>query len=180
MLQAVGGNYRRKIKTVDELCVVIGSRPRAKKVIMCHGVFDLVHPGHIRHLLYAKDKADILVASLTADAHITKAQYRPFVPQELRALNLAALEMVDYVIIDEDAMPLRNLELLQPDFFAKGYEYQSDGVHPRTQQEIDLLATFGGEMLFTPGDVVYSSSHLIETMPPKIGLEKLITLMEAE
>jgi len=49
---------------------------------MCHGVFDLVHPGHIRHLLYAKSKADLLVASLTADAHITKANYRPFVPQD--------------------------------------------------------------------------------------------------
>ena len=85
MLQAVGGNYRRKIKTVEELCDVIGSRPRAKKVIMCHGVFDLVHPGHIRHLLYAKGKADLLVASLTADIHISKAQHRPFVPQELRA-----------------------------------------------------------------------------------------------
>ena len=106
MLQAVGGNYRRKIKTVEELCDVIGSRPRAKKVIMCHGVFDLVHPGHIRHLLYAKEKADILVASLTADAYITKAQYRPFVPQELRALNLAALEMVDFVVID--AIPRRS------------------------------------------------------------------------
>ena len=65
---------------------------------MCHGVFDLVHPGHIRHLVYAKEKADILVASLTADAHITKAEYRPFVPQDLRALNLAALEMVDSFI----------------------------------------------------------------------------------
>ena len=95
MLHPLAGDYRRKVKTVDELCAVIGSRPRAKKVIMCHGVFDLVHPGHIRHLLYAKEKADILVASLTADAHITKAHYRPFVPQDLRALNLAALEMVD-------------------------------------------------------------------------------------
>ena len=53
---------------------LIGPRPREKKVIMCHGTFDLVHPGHLRHLLYAKSKADILVASLTADAHITKAQ----------------------------------------------------------------------------------------------------------
>ena len=56
MLQTVAGDYRRKVKTVDELCAAIGSRPRAKKVIMCHGVFDLVHPGHIRHLLYAKEQ----------------------------------------------------------------------------------------------------------------------------
>ena len=87
----LGGDYRRKIKTVDELYSVLGPRPRERTVVMCHGVFDLVHPGHIRHLLYAKEKANVLVASLTADAHITKASYRPFVPQELRALNLAAL-----------------------------------------------------------------------------------------
>src|SRR5246127_1815675 len=180
MVQAVGGNYRRKIKTVDELCDVIGSRPRAKKVIMCHGVFDLVHPGHIRHLLYAKEKADILVASLTADAHITKANYRPFVPQDLRALNLAALEMVDYVLIDEEATPLANLARVQPDFFAKGYEYQNGGLHPKTQEEIDVIEGYGGDVLFTPGDIVFSSSALIESGPPDITIDKLLMLMLAE
>jgi cytidyltransferase-like protein len=101
----LGGGYRRKIKSVDELCSVLGPRPRQRSTVMCHGVFDLVHPGHIRHLVYAKEKADILIASLTADAHITKANYRPFVPEDLRALNLAALEMVDYVIIDPNPTP---------------------------------------------------------------------------
>src|SRR5260370_42190778 len=128
LTKAEQATYKRKIKTREELRQALGPFPREKKVIMCHGAFDLVHPGHLRHLTYAKSKADILVASLTSDQHITKSQYRPFVPQELRALNLAALEMVDYVIIDEEAQPLRNLERLQPDFFAKGYEYQNDGV----------------------------------------------------
>ncbi|WP_141678709.1 adenylyltransferase/cytidyltransferase family protein, partial [Acinetobacter baumannii] len=66
-----------------EIAALIGRRPRARKVIMCHGTFDVVHPGHVRHLLYAKSKGDILIASLTADAHILKANFRPFVPQEL-------------------------------------------------------------------------------------------------
>jgi rfaE bifunctional protein kinase chain/domain len=180
MLQSVAGDYRRKVKTVDELCAVIGSRPRAKKVIMCHGVFDLVHPGHIRHLLYAKEKADVLVASLTADAHITKAHYRPFVPQDLRALNLAALEMVDFVVIDLNPTPIDNITRIQPDFFAKGYEYADGGINPKTQQELEVLQGYGGELLFTPGDIVYSSSHLIETEPPNIALEKLLLLMEAD
>ena len=180
MLQSVAGGYRRKVKTIDELCAVLGTRPRDKKVIMCHGVFDLVHPGHIRHLLYAKEKADILVASLTADAHIAKAQYRPFVPQDLRALNLAALEMVDYVLIDVNATPIENIGRLQPDYFAKGYEYGESGINPKTQQELDVLHSYGGEILFTPGDIVYSSSHLIETDPPNIALEKLLLLMEAD
>ena len=74
-----------KIKTVEELCAAIGPRPRQKRVIMCHGTFDIVHPGHIRHLLYAKTKGDILVASLTADEHIQKANFRPYVPEDLRA-----------------------------------------------------------------------------------------------
>src|SRR5687767_6724355 len=68
--QAQQNDYRRKIKSRDELRTAIGPRPREKKVIMCHGTFDLVHPGHIRHLMYAKSKADILVASLTSDSHI--------------------------------------------------------------------------------------------------------------
>ncbi len=45
-----------KIKTAEEICAAIGARPRAKKVIMCHGTFDVVHPGHVRHLLYAKPR----------------------------------------------------------------------------------------------------------------------------
>ena len=179
-MNALADTYRHKIKNVEELRAAIGPRPRQRTVVMCHGVFDLVHPGHIRHLLYAKSKADILVASLTADLHIAKANYRPFVPQDLRALNLAALEMVDYVLIDEDATPLRNLALVQPDFFAKGYEYQNGGLHPKTQEEIDIVERYGGEVLFTPGDIVYSSSALIESGPPDISIDKLLMLMHAE
>src|SRR5574339_83883 len=94
--------FSHKIKTPEQVRDAIGPRPRRKKVIMCHGVFDVVHPGHVRHLLYAKTKADILVASLTADRHISKGQHRPHIPQELRALNLAAFEIVDYVLIDRN------------------------------------------------------------------------------
>ena len=124
--------YRHKIKTLEELCEIIGSFPREKTVIMCHGVFDVVHPGHLRHLLYAKSKADILIASLTADRHIAKGHYRPHIPQDLRAANLAAFEMIDYVFIDKHPTPLHTIHVLQPDFFAKGFEYISETVHPKT------------------------------------------------
>ncbi len=173
-------DYRRKIKTAHELAAAIGARPRGRKVIMCHGTFDLVHPGHLRHLMYARSKADILVASLTCDAHVSKAHHRPFVPQQLRAMNLAAFEVVDYVIIDENPTPLENLRIVQPDYFAKGYEYQAGGIHPRTREEMEIIEGYGGEVIFTPGDVVYSSSYIIENEPPKIAAEKLLTLMESE
>ncbi|MBT6278096.1 MAG: adenylyltransferase/cytidyltransferase family protein, partial [Chromatiales bacterium] len=105
MTPLIHGDFRRKIKSIDELVKIIGPHPREKSVIMCHGTFDLVHPGHIRHLVYAKSKADILIASLTSDEHIKKANYRPYVPEDLRAMNLAALEVVDYVIVDKDDIP---------------------------------------------------------------------------
>jgi len=177
MIADLNGKFRHKIKTVEELAEILGPLPRGRKVIMCHGVFDVVHPGHLRHLLYAKDKADILVASLTADLHIQKASFRPHVPQDLRALNLAAFEIVDYVIIDPNETPLTNLKRLKPDFFAKGYEYNAEGLHRKTQEEVEIVSSYGGEVIFTPGDIVYSSSRLIEAEPPNIGIEKLLSLM---
>ena len=171
--------YKHKIKTPEELAELLGPRPREKSVIMCHGVFDVVHPGHLRHLIYCKSKADILVASLTADRHIAKGTYRPHVPQELRALNLAAFEVVDYVVIDTHDKPLENLKVIQPDYFAKGYEYTSAGLPPKTREEIDVVSSYGGEVIFTPGDIVYSSSKLIEMEPPNLRTEKLIAVMES-
>ena len=172
--------FSHKIKTAAEIAKLIGDRPRAKKVIMCHGTFDVVHPGHVRHLLYAKTKAPILIASLTADEHIKKGNLRPYVPENLRVVNLAALEMVDYVLVDADPTPLENLKLIKPDYFAKGYEYTAGATNPKTQEEIAVLESYGGEVIFTPGDIVYSSSALIELAPPTIGVDKLLSLMDSE
>src|SRR5687768_10599514 len=93
---------KHKVKTIDELKSILGEPPRAQVVVMCHGTFDIVHPGHIRHLMYAREQGDLLVASLTADEFIAKGAGRPYVPQDLRAANLAALEVVDYVLIDSN------------------------------------------------------------------------------
>jgi cytidyltransferase-like protein len=170
--------YRHKIKSPQELRLILGPRPRDRRVIMCHGVFDVVHPGHVRHLLYAKSKADILVASITADHHISKGVHRPHVPQDLRAVNLAAFEAVDYVIIDKNAKPLENIRLIEPDYFAKGFEYSVGGVPTRTMEEAEVVQAYGGEIIFTPGDIVYSSSSLINLAPPSLKLEKLQIVME--
>ena len=172
--------YNYKIKNIRELASAIGTFPREKKVIICHGVFDVVHPGHVRHLAYAKSKADILIASITCDRHIKKGSYRPHVPQNLRALNLAAFEMVDNVLIDENSKPLKNIEILKPDYFAKGFEYTEDGLPKATQEEVDLVNGYGGEVIFTPGDIVYSSSTLINLALPNIQIEKLLALMKSE
>jgi len=172
-------NVTSKIIDKKDLALKCGDRPRIKRIVMCHGSFDLVHPGHLRHLAFAKSKGDLLVVSITTDEHVNKANMRPYVPEELRALNLAALELVDYVVIDQDPDPIDLIKTLQPDIFVKGYEYSKD-IPPKTTAEKQAVESFGGSMLFSPGDFVLSSSTIIENDLPNISLEKLLTLMQVE
>ena len=173
--------YAFKIISVDDLLKKIGTFPRKSKMIMCHGVFDIVHPGHIRHLSYAKSKANLLVASITSDKFVKKGQYRPHVPENLRALNLAAFEMIDFVIIDDNEKPLEAILKLQPDYFAKGYEYNKDlNFTNATIEEEETLNSYGGEIIFTPGDIVYSSSNILKHKTPDLFIEKMLISMRNE
>jgi len=169
-----------KIVAADQLVKKIGSFPRDIKVVMCHGTFDLVHPGHLRHLAFAKSKAEKLIVSLTADKFVNKANIRPYVPEDLRALNLASLELVDYVIIDYNPEPIELLKIIKPDFFVKGFEYGNEILPPKTVQEKLSIEEYGGEIIFSPGDFVLSSSAVIENDPPDIAVEKLLVLLHAE
>ena len=105
--------YKHKIKSIEEVLILLKNQPQQKKTILCHGVFDVVHPGHVRHLAYAKTRAEVLIVSITADKFISKGKYRPHIPERLRALNLAAFEMVDYVLIDNNQKPLDLLKKLK-------------------------------------------------------------------
>jgi cytidyltransferase-related domain len=162
MAKNIHKQFSYKIIDIKKLKKIAGNFPRKNKIILCHGNFDVVHPGHVRHLTYAKTKAKILVVSITADEYIQKGTYRPFVPESLRALNLAAFQMVDYVIIDRNHKPLKNLSIIKPDFFAKGFEYSSSSMPPATEEEAKIVENYGGEMIFTPGDIVYSSTKLLK------------------
>ena len=73
---------------------------------------------------------------------------------------------------------LKNLSILKPDYFAKGFEYSSGHMPPATTEEARIVSSYGGEMIFTPGDVVYSSTKLLNLSQPKIANEKLIDLMK--
>ena len=159
----------------------IGPRPREKKVIMCHGTFDIVHPGHVRHLLYAKSKADILVASLTADAHITKANFRPFVPQELARHQSGGARSASTTSHRRRSDAAQEHRDHPARLFRQGLRiHQRAACIPRTAEEQAVIEAYGGEIIFTPGDIVYSSSHIIETEPPAIATEKLMALLDAE
>ena len=168
--------FNHKILSPQKLKKKIGDLNRKKKVVLCHGNFDIVHPGHIRHLVYAKSKAEILVVSITSDSKIIKGKYKPHVPEKLRAFNLAALEIIDYVIVDDNETPIKNLEFLQPNYYAKGFEY-SNFSSSKTSDEKKILEKFGGQIIFTPGDIVYSSSKIISETEPKIDNEKILNFL---
>src|SRR5262249_23106391 len=99
----------------DLLRLRAAARAAGRKVVHCHGCFDIVHPGHIRHLRYAKALGDILFVSITGDAEIKKGTGRPLIPEELRAESLAALDFVDWVYIEPRATAEGLLGELHPD-----------------------------------------------------------------
>ena len=95
-------------------------------------------------------------------------------------MNLAALEAVDYVVIDPNPKPLENLSIIRPDYFAKGYEYGQGGIHPKTLEEKQTVEAYGGELLFTPGrHCLFFVGHHRE-QPAQPGDHKLSFLMDGE
>ena len=99
------------------------------KIVHAHGVFDLLHVGHIRHLEQAKELGDILVVTITPDRFVNKGPNRPAFNEKMRAHSLAALESVDYVGVTENPTSVETIKLLKPDIFVKGTDcllYTSD------------------------------------------------------
>ncbi|MEP0842402.1 MAG: adenylyltransferase/cytidyltransferase family protein [Phycisphaerae bacterium] len=154
----------RKIVQKSELLArVQAARQAGKSIILCHGCFDIVHPGHVRYLEFARRQGDVLVVSLTGDSQIDKGMHRPYIPQELRAENLAALEMVDLVYIVPEPTACQLLAELRPDVYVKGRECEESN-DPGFAAERSVVAGYGGRVLFSSGDVVFSSSRLLEVL----------------
>ena len=133
-----------------------------RKVVMCHGVYDLLHIGHIEHLKDAKRQGDILIVSVTSARFVNKGPDRPYYNDKQRMEFLANLEIVDFVILSEEATAKTNIELIRPDVFVKGQEFESgdDGVTGNVHEEIELVQKLGGKVYFSQGEV-HSSSKIL-------------------
>lgn len=167
-----------KIRSAREVADLIGDASRPTKVALCHGVFDVTHPGHLRHLAYARRHCDVLVVSVTSDRFVTKGVYRPHVPERMRAECLAMIDIIDYVVINDAEKPLDLIRLLQPNYYAKGFEYSETARPGRTIEEADVVRKYGGELMFTPGDFVRSSSEMLDVSPPDIRYDRLKMVMD--
>ena len=113
-----------KVKPIEELSELLDRLRSDKKIVLCHGVFDLLHVGHIRHFEHAKKLGDILVVTLTADRYVNKGPHRPAFPEDLRAESLAALDCVDYVAINRWPLATEPIERLRPHVYVKGSDYR--------------------------------------------------------
>ncbi|MCD4781591.1 MAG: adenylyltransferase/cytidyltransferase family protein [Candidatus Omnitrophica bacterium] len=162
----------KKIKDIESLAKTVATlKKKGKKVVQCHGVFDLIHLGHIRHFNLAKKEGDILIVTLTKDKHVKRGPGRPIFNELLRAETLASLEITDYVAVVESPTAIEAIKTLRPDVYVKGSDYKEKAkdVTGMIYDEEEAVKSVGGRLAFTD-DITFSSSHLInnylESYPP--------------
>jgi rfaE bifunctional protein nucleotidyltransferase chain/domain len=133
-----------------------------KKVVHCHGCFDLMHPGHIKYFQAAKALGDVLLVTVTPDRYVDKGPGRPVFNQTLRTESIAALECVDYVSVNEWPTAEETLRLIRPDIYVKGQEFEKlEDKTGKIQREAAVVKEVGAELRFTH-EIVFSSTRLIK------------------
>jgi rfaE bifunctional protein nucleotidyltransferase chain/domain len=156
-------NVERKIVSIDELAERVADfKASGKRVVLCHGVFDLLHFGHLKHFEEARRQGDALVVTITPDEYVNKGPNRPAFPDTVRAQMLAALEVVDYVAVNRWPSAVEMLGVVAPSVYAKGPDYKNHDadVSGKIGEEEAAVQKAAGSVYYTE-DVVFSSSTLI-------------------
>lgn len=137
-------------------------RAKGMKIGLSHGVFDLLHPGHIQHFKAAKKLVDFLVVSVTAEQFVNKGPGRPIFNDEIRLETLSSITHIDAVILSRDKTSETIIDLLKPDIYFKGSDYKDSADDPTGNIEIErkLVEKHGGKIHFT-NEFTSSSSKLI-------------------
>lgn len=160
MLQQLNGS---KIKDANELAEIIPAlKQGGKTIVQCHGVFDLLHPGHIRHLEAAKREGDVLLVTITKDAHVVKGPGRPVFNERLRAESVAALECVDYVALSDSPTAVDCIKSIKPNVYVKGKDYadEKEDLTGKIRDEEEAIRSVGGQIHFTD-EITFSSTSLL-------------------
>ena len=139
-----------------------GLRDGGPRIVHCHGVFDLLHPGHIRHFEAAKRHGDVLVVTVTPDHFVAKGPGRPVFNQRLRAESIAALGCVDYIAINEWPTAVNTIKRLRPHVYCKGsdYEDRDSDLTGGIREEEQAVREVGGTLVFT-SEITFSSTELL-------------------
>src|SRR5437867_243766 len=150
-----------KVKRLGDLAKILAAvRESGKKIVHCHGVFDLLHIGHIKHLEAARKLGDLLVVTITPDRYVNKGPHRPAFPEGLRAEALASLACVDFVAINEWPTAVEAIRLLQPNLYVKGVVRES-GKRDHSdaiQNEEEAVESVGGKLVLTDEETFCAST----------------------
>ncbi len=149
---------------------IIDLKKKKKKIILCHGVFDLMHLGHITHFEKAKSFGDILVVSLTSDKFVNKGPGRPVFNERDRAKVISSLSFVDFVTINNSSTAVNVISALKPNLYCKGPDYRKNknDLTGEIKNEIKSLKKNGGKIFYTQ-DKTFSSSFLINKFSDNIS-----------
>jgi D-beta-D-heptose 7-phosphate kinase/D-beta-D-heptose 1-phosphate adenosyltransferase len=145
--------------TIDEgAALATRLREQGRRIVFTNGVFDILHPGHLRYLQHARSLGDALIVGLNADESVrrNKGPERPINPQDERAEILEALECVDAVVLFEEDTPDRIIKAIQPDILVKGADWGENAIVGR-----DTVEARGGRVVRVPIEQGYSTTEII-------------------
>lgn len=156
-----------KLKTLRQIAEIAkGIKKSGKKIITTNGAFDILHAGHVMNLNLIKSKADVLILGLNSDSSVKmyKGPDRPINNELARAMVLAGLESVDYIVIFQEREPSRFIEAVKPDFHAKGDHYSLDPNAPESKKifERDVVERNGGKIILLPVFGEFSTTNIIK------------------
>jgi rfaE bifunctional protein kinase chain/domain/rfaE bifunctional protein nucleotidyltransferase chain/domain len=164
-----------KIKTAKQ--IINFYKKDNKKIGLCHGVFDLLHLGHIRHFKEAKKKVDVLIVSVTEDKYVNKGPGRPAFNELQRMEALAALESIDHVILSKSDSGVNIINLIKPNIFFKGPDYQDNttDLTGKIYKEKNAVIKNLGKIYYT-NDKKFSSTKLLRSDYDKLSEKQKTTL----
>lgn len=150
------------VKTIKKLKILRNNNAK-KKIGLCHGVFDVIHEGHINHFHTSKKNCDILIVSITADQFVKKGPHQPYNSSIKRAKVLDALKYIDYVYINKDLTSINLINILKPNLYFKGLDYLKKDLTGNLKKEIFALKKNNGRIYFTKTKVM-SSTKIINNI----------------
>jgi rfaE bifunctional protein kinase chain/domain/rfaE bifunctional protein nucleotidyltransferase chain/domain len=166
-------NYKKIINKNNIDKILYQLRKNNKKIVLCHGVFDLLHYGHLKHFETAKKQGDVLFVSVTHDQFIDKGFNRPFFKNQQRLESLSSISDIDYIILSNSKTAINIINKIKPKIYCKGPDYknQKDDITGEIKNEISALKKNKGK-LFITNDRAYSSSSILNDVASPFNPEQ--------